>query len=763
MVTRTLVVGAALFLVPAAGAAGQSMANGAAATTPPAAAYAAPPTLVRDADGKTTMRATRLTSPLDLDGRLDEEIYSQIPPGSDFVQQDPREGDPAHDKTDVWVFFDDKNMYIAARCWDATPEKIVANELRRDHINIFNNDNFAMGLDTFYDRRNGYLFQTNPIGGVGDGYMTDEKEHNRDWSTVWETKSNIDEHGWTVEMAIPFKSLRYSNEGPQTWGILFRRIVRGSRNEHSFLTRIPAAAGGGGIYRMGQGATLVGLEAPPRSRNLEIKPYVISSVLTDQTTTPSVRNDPDGEVGFDLKYGLTRGLTTDFSYNTDFAQVEDDVQQVNLTRFSQFFPEKRDFFLEGQGIFNFGGVSGQSGNGNGTTIPTETPVMFFSRRIGLSNGRDVPIIAGGRLTGRAGRFSIGALNIETDDDVAARAAQTNFTAIRVKRDILRRSNIGMLMTRRSPLANGTDVANTVGGIDANFSFFTALNIIGYYVKSDTQTLAGKDASYRATLDYGGDRYGLQLERLVVEENFNPELGFLRRSDFGRNFIGARFSPRPKNSRLIRKIGVDGSFDYIENGDGELETRQSGAGLNIEFNSSDRFQVDYNRNFEAIDAPFVVAGKGRVPVGEYDFQSVSTSYTLGPRRRVTGNIRFGYGSYYGGDRTDASYSGRIEMGSRFSTEPTITFNWIDLPSGKFLSKLFSNRANITFTARMVLGALVQYNSSNNSLGANIRFRWEYTPGSDFYIVYGEGRNTALELPGALSTRSFVVKLTRLVRF
>ncbi|MCC7417373.1 MAG: carbohydrate binding family 9 domain-containing protein [Acidobacteria bacterium] len=715
------------------------------------------------------MRATRLASALTLDGRLDEEIYREIAPASDFIQQDPGEGEPAHDKTEVWVFFDDRNMYVAARCWDEHPEQIVANELRRDHINIYNNDNFAVGLDTFYDRRNGYLFQTNAIGGIGDGYMTDEKEHNRDWSTVWETRSRIDERGWTLEMAIPFKSLRYASAGPQTWGILFRRIVRGSRNEHSFLTRIPAAAGGGGIYRMSRAATLVGLEAPARSRNIEIKPYAISSLMTDATAEPAIRNDPDGNAGVDVKYGVTRGLTADFTYNTDFAQVEDDVQQVNLTRFSQFFPEKRDFFLEGQGIFAFGGVSGQTGRGLGTTIPTETPVLFFSRRIGLNRGRSVPIIGGGRVTGRAGKYSIGALSIETDDAEATGAAQTNFSAFRVKRDILRRSNVGVIMTRRAPLVSASSGAaagggtNTVGGIDANFSFFQALNILGYYAKSDTPALDGRSASWRATLDYGGDRYGLQLERLVVEEHFDPQLGFLRRSDFRRSFAGARFSPRPKDSRLFRKVGVDASFDDIENGDGGLETRQMTAGLNVELNNSDRWQVDYNRELEAIHAPFLVAGKGAVARGDYQFQALSATYTLGPRRRINGSLRVGYGSFYAGDRTEASYSGRVEISARVSIEPTINVDWIDLPSGAFVSKLFSSRTNVTFTPRMALGALVQYNASNDSLGANVRFRWEYTPGSDFYVVYGEGRDTALEMPGALATRTFVVKITRLLRF
>ena len=729
----------------------------------------APAVVARDGSGHVTVRATRLTRPLDIDGRLEEEVYVETQSVSDFVQQDPHEGEPATERTEVWVLFDDRNLYVAARCWDSEPEKMVANELRRDHGNIFNNDNFAVALDTFYDRRNGFLFQTNPVGGVGDGYMTDEKEHNRDWSTVWETKSRRFDKGWTVEMSIPFKSLRYTAAGPQVWGILLRRIVRGSGNEHSFLTQIPAAAAGGGIYRMSRAGTLVGLDAPARSRNLEIKPYAISSDVTDNVSKPAITNDVRGDWGFDVKYGLTRSLIADFTYNTDFAQVEDDAQQVNLTRFSLFFPEKREFFLEGQGIFAFGGVSGQTGRGLGSTIPTESPVMFFSRRIGLNNGLTVPIVAGGRVTGRADKYSIGALNIETDDSIAARAAQTNYSVLRVKRDILRRSNVGVLLTRRSALTTTLPGApnagdNIVGGIDLNLSFYQALNMLGYYARSDTPGRDGDDYSYRGALDYAGDRYGVQFEQMMVGDDFNPEVGFLRRSDFKRSYAAARFSPRPKNSRMFRKVGIEGSFDYISNNTtDELETRQTSLGTNIEFNSGDRWQLDYSKSFEAIDAPFTVAGRGTVGVGDYDFQEVSTAYTLGPRRKVSGTLRVGHGGYYNGDQSAASYSGRVELNPKFSVEPNISFNWIDLPGGRFTARLISNRANLTFTPRMALGALVQYNTSNNSLGANIRFRWEYTPGSDFFVVYSEGRNTLLDLPGALSNRSLAVKLTRLFRF
>ena len=391
--------------------------------------------------------------------------------------------------------------------------------------------------------------------------------------------------------------------------------------------------------------------------------------------------------------------------------------------------------------------------------------MFFSRRIGLNSGLKVPIIAGGRLTGRAGKYSIGALNIETDDSAAARAEQTNFSVLRVKRDILRRSNVGILMTRRAPLTSAADAggANLVGGVDLNLAFYQALNILGYYAKSDTPSLDGDDYTYRAALDYAGDRYGVQVERLIVGDSFNPEVGFLRRSDFRRSYVAGRFSPRPRNSRVFRKVGVDGSFDYLVNGRGELETRQAAAGTNIELNSGDRWQMDYTRSFEAIDQPFTVAGRGRIAPGDYEFQDLSTSYTLGPRRPVSGTVRVTRGSFYDGDQIAASYAGRIELNPKFSIEPNISLNRIDLPAGRFTARLFSNRANITFTPRMALGALVQYNSSNNSLGANIRFRWEYTPGSDFYVVYSEGRNTLVELPGDLSNRSLSVKLTRLFRF
>ncbi len=420
-------------------------------TVPPPA----PPAVVaRDAAGRVTLRAQRTAEPILLDGRLDEQVYTTVPSVSDFIQQDPHEGELATEQTEVWVFFDDRNVYISARCWDSQPDRMVANELRRDHTNLAFNENFAVVLDTFYDRRNSFMFHTNPLGGLTDALTTDERNFNKDWNTVWEVKTGRFDQGWIAEIAIPFKSLRYRAGDSQVWGINFRRSVRW-KNELSYLTPIPASYGLAGISKVSEAATLVGIATPSGAKNLEIKPYAISTVTTDRTAEPAVSDDLGGELGFDVKYGLTRSLIADLTYNTDFAQVEDDEQQVNLTRFSLFFPEKREFFLEGQGIFTFGGA-GQQGRPSGGFRPGQSggppsniPVVFFSRRIGLADGVGIPIRAGGRLTGRVGPYSIGVLDIQTGASEAAGAPSTNFSVVRLKRNFLRRSNVGVIMTHRS--------------------------------------------------------------------------------------------------------------------------------------------------------------------------------------------------------------------------------------------------------------------------------------------------------------------------
>ena len=717
----------------------------------------APAVITRDEKGGATLRAVRIDKPLRIDGRLDEEIYGTVPPAGGFIMQEPREGEEASEQTDTWVFFDSENLYIAARCWDDHPERWVMTELRHDNGNIIENENLSVAVDTFHDRRNGFFFQTNPLGALREQAFTDEVNINSNWNTIWQVKSGRFDGGWTVEMAIPFKSLRYRGSGPQVWGINFRRMIKW-KNETSFLTRVPRAYGHNGIFRVSSAGTLVGLETPAQSMNLELKPYAVSSLTTDHAAAAPYDNRFSRNAGFDFKYGLTRSLIADATVNTDFAQVEEDLQQINLTRFNLQFPEKRDFFLEGQGIFDFGGRRGGGGGGN------DVPILFFSRRIGLSQGQSVPVVAGGRLTGTVGKFGIGALNIQTDDKPSAGALATNFSVVRLKRDIFRRSNIGLLATRRTPAANQGN-ANAAVGADANLAFFRNLSVNGYYARTETPGANGDQSSYRGRFDYAGDRYGLQLDHLLVGDKFSPDIGFLRRSDFRRSTLGARFSPRPKSSRLIRRLDWEAGYDYITDGRRtRVENRQASGTFQIDFHSSDQATLDYTHDFEFLPRNFQIAPGVTVPIGGYDYDTVRLTYELGQQRRVSGRVSVAAGTFYDGDKKEANFtSGRIALSARLSIEPGLTMNWVDLPYGSFENRLMTARGIFTPSPRMLISSLTQFNASDHTVSSSVRLRWEYIPGSEFFAVYSDGRNTVDALVPGLVNRSVAIKLTRLLRF
>ena len=643
--------------------------------------------------------------------------------------------------------------------------------MQRDSMQLINNEGFSAVFDTFYDRRNGFEFRVNPIGGFRDQQITDEGNPNADWNAVWDVRTGRFDGGWTLEMEIPFKSLRFKPGPSQLWGVQLGRDIRW-KYEEVYLTAVPISAGPG-QFRVSAAATLTGLEVPDGNRTFEIKPYGIGSLATDRNAVPPVWNAGNGDFGVDVKYGLTENLTADLTYNTDFAQVEVDEQQVNLTRFSLFFPEKRDFFLEGQGIFDFGRGAGFGGRGSsrrgGLSGPGgffgggDAPKLFFSRRIGLNQGQTVPILGGGRLTGKVGDFSLGAINIQSDDAPAANALSTNFTVLRVKRDILRRSRVGGIFTGRSVSISG-DGSNQAYGLDAAFSFYDNLNFNGYYARTRTPGLEGDDASYQAAFSYEGDLYGLQVDHLLVGDNFNPEVGFLRRDDFRRTFVQAQFSPRPRGIVAVRQFTWGGSLDYILNGAGQIETRIAQARFQTAFENSDRFSVDVQQNYEFLARPFQIAPDLTIPVGAYDFQDYLVSYRMGSQRKLAGALSIQRGEFFGGDITAVGYSrGRIEITPQFSVEPSVSVNRISLPQGAFTAKLVATRATYTVTPRMFFGGLLQYNSSNNSLSTNVRLRWEYQPGSELFVVYNDVRDTELRGSPMLENRAFVVKFTRLFRF
>ena len=725
--------------------------------------------------GRATVRAIRLTTGLRVDGRLDEPVYREVAPVSDFIQQLPDEGAPATERTDAWVMFDDENFYVSGRCWDSAPQsEWAATDMQRDSRNMLNNDLFGFLIDTFYDRRNALLFYANPLGGFVDQQITNEGNPNRDWNPVWDVRTDRFDGGWTIEMVVPFKSLRYRPARDQVWGIQLRRTVI-RKNEWAYLTLIPISAAGfggrGGVFRVSAAGTLVGLEAPPAARPLEVKPYAIGGVATDLTTRPPERGEGDGAFGVDLKYGVTENLTADFTYNTDFAQVEVDEQQVNLTRFNLFFPEKREFFLEGRGIFSFARGSYRTARSlrrESVLGGGDAPTLFYSRRIGLGGSQVVPILGGGRVTGKVGPFDVGALAIRTDDETGTTADDTAFTVLRVKRDLLRRSSVGAIVTHRSVSLDGTG-SNAAFGADASFSFFDDLNLLGYYARTRTTGRSGRDASYQARLDYGGDRYGFELDHLLVERNFTPEVGFLRRDNFRRTSVSGRFSPRPQSIESVRQFVLEASLDYFLTADtGRLETRQTQIAFQTELENVDQLGVRLSDSYELLLEPFSPSG-GRiaVPVGGYDFRDVRLTYRLGPGRPLTGRVEVASGGYFGGRLTSVDLSrGRVDLSSRVSIEPSLSLNWIDLPAGSFRTDLLRGRVTYTFTPRTFASGLFQYNSTTGTLAANLRLRWEYSPGSELFVVYTEEQAVDPLHPSrslAFRNRAFAVKINRLFRF
>ena len=737
----------------------------------------APEVITRDETGRATVRAIELTHGIRLDGRLDEQVYHTVTPITGLIQQVPDEGAAATERTDAWIMFDEDNVYVGARVWDSAPSnEWVANEMRRDARQLTQNDSFGVLFDTFYDHRNGFFFYTTPLGALADQQFANEGNPNLDWNPVWDVRTGRFEGGWTVEMEIPFKSLRYRSARTQLWGVQFRRTIR-RKNEFVYLTPIPISLGPSGVYRVSSAATLVGIRVPRSGVNLDIKLSGVGGVSTDLEQDPPTRNEGDGDFGVDAKVGITQSLTADLTYNTDFAQVEVDEQQVNLTRFSLFFPEKREFFLEGQGIFEFargggggpggGGGGGGGGFGGGRSGGRNVPILFFSRRIGLEDSSIVPVVGGGRVTGKVGAFDVGALNIQTDDVPTAGIESTNFTALRLKRDILRRSTIGGIFTNRS-VSRARDGASQAYGIDGSFSFYENVQVITYYATTRTSQANGHDTSYYGRFAYRGDRYSMESSHLLIEDNFVPEVGFVKRGNIRRTFARAAFSPRPRSIESVRQFRLGGRVEHVLTANtGLLETRLASLQFSTEFENSDRFNANVAGSYEFLQEPFEIAPGVILPVGSYDFTDARMSFRFGQHRRANGSLSFRAGSFWSGDIKAVEFTqGRVDVVEQFSIEPSVSINWVDLPEGTFRTALVRTRFSYTFSPRMFFSGLVQYNSSDESLSSNLRLRWEYTPGSELFIVYTDDHDTDPFTPDRFSelrNRGLVVKLTRLFRF
>jgi hypothetical protein len=686
------------------------------------------------------------TEPIDFDGRLDEPVWQLATVAGDFIQYNPLPGAPAIAKTEVRFLYDEENLYVGYFCFDSQADRMSVLDLRED-FDFAGGDAVSLIVDSLHDRRSGFAFSFNPAGARRDGQISNDGRSNFDWDGVWDVRTSRNEDGWTAELVVPFKTLRFSGDEMQEWGVNMTRRVP-SINEESNWAPVPVRFRATKVSLAG---TLIGLEDLSQGINLKIKPFATAGMtqvrVGDQMqTVRSLDRFDDYDGGVDVKYSLTPSMTLDATYRTDFAQVEADQQQVNLTRFNLFFPEKRDFFLENSGTFNFGP--------GGNLLP------FFSRRIGLTqSGTQIPIVGGARLSGQMGQYDFGFLAMKTESAATpqGQVPSNSFTVGRIKRNLLRTSWVGAIVTNRDSTTPGD--YNRVYGADAHFLFNDKLEFDTYLLKSQTPGLSGQDQARRFEAAWRDDELLISGEYNGVQENFNPEVGFVRRGDLSQYIGEFEWSPLIRTSPLIRNVSFGTSLDYIQNGSGDLETREQRVSAGVSFENSASATFTLTQTFDRLIEPTRIQGV-TLPVGDYTYRLYSFGFRTNSSRKVSANANMDWGEFWDGDRT--SFRGTVSWKPdyHFSAELSYNRNQVTLNQIRVVSDLVGARLLYSFTARAFLNAFFQYNGSTHEVSSNIRFNWTYRPLSDIYIVYNDRRDARNNMP---LERALIIKLTRLITF
>lgn len=695
------------------------------------------------AQGEKVAIAIPAESVIRVDGVLEESVWDTAPAVKGFLQRDPQEGDAATELTEVRIVYTSQSIFFGVICHDSNPEGIRATELRRDN-DFENDDSFSLVLDTFHDHRNAFLFRTNPLGTQSDALITDEgRITNTNWDEKWNVAARIAEQAWTVEIEIPFKALRTTEQPVQIWGLDFERIIR-RRTEFTYWNNYRR---GFNFRQVSQAGHLEGLKNLSAGLTWRIKPFMRTALVRDSVERGGSDVDSLSEIGVeDLKYRITPNFTFDFTVNPDFAEADVDDQVLNLTRFPVFFEEKREFFVEGAGIFDFG-----PGGGEASELK-----LFFSRRIGLSpQGRPIPIIGGGKLTGKAKGWTVGLIDLHTREFKGI--PRRNLSVMRVKKDLLARSNVGAIFTNRQSGSPG-DPFNRAWGADANFTFFDHFNLqtfatASYSPGKNDDRWAGRIRSY-----WESDLVVANMEHLVIQKDFNPELGWLPRRDLRRTKAQLDLKPRP-NSQTIRQLAFRTNVDYITNQAGQLETRSQDFTGEASFQSGDRFFLRYSHLFDRIKKPFPIQGLVTVPAGDYVWNTLLFHFFPSAHRKLSGTVvlRKEWG-FYGGSNTQISWSPLLKVSKNLSVSPRYRFNQVTLPQGSFNSHLINSQFNYAFSTRWLTSTTVQYNNTTHFAGINLRLNYIYRPGDDFFLVYNESKTLAEGGSPGQVNRSLIAKLT-----
>ena len=685
-----------------------------------------------DKNSEITIRAVRVDSPIQLDGVLDEAVWSRIEPITDFRQYEPGEGVPSSERTEVRICYDGKNLYFGIRAFDSEPGKLIRSVYTRDG-DMGTDDSFLIAIDSNNDNRTGYSFEMNLLGARSDMEFSEMTSYNNNWNAIWDYRVRTDDEGYTIEAVIPFFILRFTAADEVEMGLAMMRRIR-HKNETVLWPFISRNFHYDSVSRYN---TLAGLSGIERGKHLEIKPYVIAGY----SQTPP-EDDYEADAGLDVKWGVTPNLTMDLTANTDFAQVESDLLQVNLTRFNLFYPEKRDFFLESADLFQMG-------------LPQRAEV-FFSRSIGIRGNSAVPIIGGARAYGLIGDTNIGLLTMQTD--AIGGVESENFTVARVKQNFLRRSYIGAMVTSRRGFEPEEDT--TVGG-DVEMIFGNNIMLSGYVARSGWRGVEADNWAWTTGALQYTDKYIWEVRYDDVGARFDPGMGFVVRPDQRTFTLYGEYTPRP-GWPGVKQLSLGHIYRRIENHAGVLETQTHNPTFWLTFNSDDRITAFYEDTYDFVPWSFYMAPGVMVPSGEYKNRTFYAELNTSRSRRLAVSAFALGGSYYGGDIMSGYMIMWYKPVPQLQIRVEDQHDRVELPGGSFDSNISRLFVSYFFGPAVSTRVAAQYSSLYEDFVLNFRLRWIYKPGSEAWLVYNEGRRFDLPLD-SLRDRALILKIVHNFNF
>lgn len=695
--------------------------------------------------GQPAVPAVRIAEPPVINGLLDDAVWRQARPITELYQREPNEGAPVSEPTEIYILYDEHNLYFGFRCHD-DPARITAKEMARD-ISLGNDDRVQIILDTHGDRRTAYWFQIGPRGSIGDAIVSDNGAFlNKEWDGLWNGRARILDLGWEAEIVIPFKTLGFDRASTQ-WGLkLIRHIIR--KLEASYW---PVANINTQRFQVSDAGLLVGLEGITQGVGLDLAPYVVGGLdvargAADQTSL---------EAGFDLFYQITPGLKASLTVNTDFAETEVDDRQINLTRFNLHFPEKRDFFLDGASYFHFGLETEQDSPVAKRIIP------FFSRRMGLdATGLPIPINYGAKLTGQFRGWNVGMLHINDDREDGARS----FSIARVTRNLGEQSSIGIIGTHGNSVVDST---NTVVGTDVKLASSTfrknkniALLLFG--LKSSTQDVSGGDAAWGAQFNYPNDFLRLRIGYHEIGRNFNAGVGFVPRVGISETYGEATIGPRPGKWGILQALsGL--AFDRVLNDEGVRESQEvTLTPLKLRFNSGEEISYSATDHLEMLPQDFAIFEGVVLPAADYDWSSHTVRLKTKGSRALWTEASYRWGGFFDGERQDITAAVNWKVAVPVFVGARIQSSAVDLPQGSFTANIYQASVNFLFSPSITLNNYIQYDNATEYLGLQSRFQWILKPGNDVVLVW-TSRFSQPERSWVLNDGAARIKVKYNVRF